>query len=71
MNAPFDNLISAAILVDISIAAFAFWFWLWSEAPRVGIRHRWPFVLATLLVGLCFAFPLFLYKRERALESPA
>jgi hypothetical protein len=56
--------------IDLSVASFAFWAWLASEGPRVGLR-RWPFVVANLLVGLCFALPLFLYLRSGRLERAA
>jgi hypothetical protein len=56
--------------VDLSISSLAFWAWLAGEGPRVGVR-RWPFVVANLLVGLCFALPLFLYVRSGRLERSA
>lgn len=71
LGAPFESLVSTAVFADLSIAALAFWFWLSSEAPRVGINRWWPFIPATVFIGLCFAFPLFMYRRERALEAGA
>jgi uncharacterized protein DUF2834 len=56
---------ACALLADLTIASVTFWVWLGSAAPKAGIRHWWLFIVANLLVGLCFALPLFLYVRER------
>jgi hypothetical protein len=60
----FSSTIAALAFADLMTCAVVFLAWLPREAARVGIRRWWPFVLATL-GGLCFAFPLFLYFRER------
>ncbi|CAN5589820.1 hypothetical protein BH20ACT15_BH20ACT15_07110 [soil metagenome] len=66
-----ENTVALAVLCDITIAALVFWSWAVEEGPRLGIRRWWLVFPATLLVGLCFAFPLFLYWRERALHGTA
>ena len=63
------NTVALAILCDITIAALVFWSWAMEEGPRLGIRRWWLIFPATLLIGLCFAFPLFMYWRERALPA--
>jgi hypothetical protein len=40
------------------------------EAQRHRMRSWWAYVLATLLIGPSFAFPIFLYFRESAAASP-
>jgi hypothetical protein len=60
----FGSPASAAVMADVSIASIAFWVWLFREAPRIGVS-AWPYVAGNLLVGLCFALPLFLYVREK------
>jgi hypothetical protein len=60
----FSSTIAALALADLMTCAVVFLVWLPREAARVGILRWWPFALATL-GGLCFAFPLFLYFRER------
>ena len=60
----FSSTIAALALADLMACAVVFLVWLPREAARVGIRRWWPFAVATL-GGLCFAFPLFLYFRER------
>ena len=60
----FSSTIAALTFADLMMCAVVFLAWLPREAARMGIRRWWPFALATL-GGLCFAFPLFLYFRER------
>jgi hypothetical protein len=60
----FSSTIAALTFADLMTCAVVFFAWLPREAARVGIRRWWPFALAGL-GGLCSAFPLFLYFRER------
>jgi hypothetical protein len=60
----FSSTIAALALADLMACAVVFLVWLPREAARVGIQRWWPFALAAF-GGLCFAFPLFLYFRER------
>jgi hypothetical protein len=60
----FSSTIAALAFADLMTCAVVFFAWLPKEAARAGIRRWWPFALAGL-GGLCFAFPLFLYARER------
>lgn len=59
----FASEFSTLLILDLGISAAAFWIWLFREAPRLDL-NPWPFVAATLFIGLCFALPLFLYLRE-------
>lgn len=54
---------------DLTISVIAFWVYAFVEANRLQMKNPWAYVLATLLVGLSFALPLFLYFRERRLET--
>jgi drug/metabolite transporter (DMT)-like permease len=66
----FSSTIAALTFADLMMCAVVFFAWLPREAARVGIHRWWPFALAGL-GGLCFAFPLFLYFRERRrIEGP-
>ena len=60
----FASTIAALTFADLIASAIVFLVWMPREAARVGLRW-WPFAVATL-GGLCFAFPLFLYFRERS-----
>jgi Protein of unknown function DUF2834 len=62
---------AAQLGADIGIAAIAFALWAAWEGRRTGLRPWWVPIPATLLVGLCFAIPLFLLLRERTLRAPS
>jgi hypothetical protein len=64
----FGTLPSAQLVVDLAICAVAFIGWSAVDGPQSGVRRWWVTIPATLLVGLCFAVPLYLLLRERALD---
>jgi hypothetical protein len=63
----FANRISAFFALDVIIATVVFWVFVAFEAPRLGLRHAWAPVAASLTIGLSSALPLFLFMRERRL----
>jgi hypothetical protein len=65
----FANDIATFFVMDLVIAAIVFWVFMIQEARRVDIGNSWIFVVFSLLISFSFAFPLFLYYRERKLES--
>jgi len=62
------SLPAAQLVLDLSIAFVAFTLWAAWEGRRLRMRSWWLPVPASLLVGLCFAVPLFLLLRERAIQ---
>jgi hypothetical protein len=71
-----ESLPAAQLAADVSIAFLAFALWAaWEgrriawEGGRIGTHTWWLPIPASLLVGLCFAVPLFLLLRERALAG--
>jgi hypothetical protein len=67
----FANRISAFFAVDVILSAIVLVVFASTDGRRLGIKHWWLPVLATLLVGVSFGLPLFLYMREAHLERPA
>jgi Terpene cyclase DEP1 len=65
----FGTLPSGQLVVDLVICAVVFIGWSAWDGPRTGVRRWWATVPATLLVGLCFAIPLYLLLRERVLDA--
>ena len=63
----FDTLPSSQLVVDLVIVFLAFAAWAAWDGPRSGVDRWWVVVPASLLVGVCFAVPLYLFMRERAL----
>ena len=64
-----ESLPAAQLAADLSIAFLAFALWSAWEGRRLGMRTWWVPIPASLLVGLCFALPLFLLLRERAVRE--
>ena len=62
----FANRISAFFGLDVIVSALVVLVLVGTEGPRVGVRHLWVYVLATLSVGVSFGLPLFLFAREGA-----
>jgi hypothetical protein len=54
--------------VDLVIAFLALVAWASWDGPRSGVDRWWVVIPASLLVGVCFALPLYLYMREKALD---
>jgi hypothetical protein len=61
--------ILSGVAMDLLVSVIVFWFFMFTEARKLQMKNPWVYLLATLLVGLSFALPLFLYFRERRLET--
>ena len=55
---------------DVIVSAIVLWVFVATEGRRLGVRHLWAPVAATLAVGVSLGLPLFLYLREARLERP-
>jgi hypothetical protein len=64
----FANHILLAFATDLTISIVVFWVYLYRESHRYQIRNWWLFVLASIVIGLSFALPLFLYVREPRMD---
>ena len=69
--ASYANDASASISNDILVVVFTFLVWSFSEAKRLAMKNWWLYVVLTFSVAIAFAFPLFMYMRERAIEAQA
>jgi hypothetical protein len=65
------SLPATQLALDLIITLVAFALWAAWEGKRLEMRSWWVPVPASILVGLCFALPLFLFLRERAVSRPA
>ena len=65
----FANNISTFFAVDLIISTLIFWIYMIAETNTLQMKNWWLYILASLIVGLSFALPLFLYFRERQLEG--
>ncbi len=67
----FANNISSLFAIDLIISAIVFWVFLYRESQTCQMRNWWIYIVATLIVGTSFAWPLFLYFREGRIEALA
>ena len=65
----FANRIGGFFGMDVLVSAVALIFFVRREGKRLGVRHLWLPIAGTLTVGISLGLPLFLYLRERAIES--
>jgi hypothetical protein len=64
----FANSVSTAVAMALIFSALVFFVFAFREGKRVGMQHIWAIIPATLLVGLSFGLPLFLYRRAKLRE---
>lgn len=65
----FANRISASFALDLLVSAIAFFAFVAIEGRRAAVTHLWAPIAGTVVIGLSFGFPLFLYMRERRMEA--
>lgn len=65
----FATPISSFFGLDVIVATVVLWTLVLVEGRRIGMKWMWAPVLASLTVGVSLGLPLFLYLRERRLES--
>ena len=65
----FANDISTFFAVDLILSTIVFWVFMTGEATKLQMKNWWLYIVASLVVGLSFALPIFLYFRERRLQT--
>jgi uncharacterized protein DUF2834 len=65
----FETRRSAQLAADVIIAFVPFALWAAWEGRRIGMSTWWLPIPASAVVAFCFAVPLFLLLRERALRE--
>ena len=65
----FANRIGGFFGMDVLVSAVVLISFVLREGKRLGVRHLWLPILATLTVGVSLGLPLYLYLREVALEA--
>ena len=67
----FASEVSSFFGLDVIVSAVVLVVFIVTEGRRLAFRRVWPFIAATLLVGVSFGLPLFLLARERLVPKPA
>jgi Terpene cyclase DEP1 len=61
----FQTDVSAIFAMDVMVSAVALWVFVLIEGRRRRMKFLWVYIVGTMLVGVSFALPLFLFFRER------
>jgi uncharacterized protein DUF2834 len=64
----FANRISTFFTMDVIISAIVLIWFIQSEGKRWQVRFLWFPTIGTLVVGVSFGFPLFLFLRQVTLD---
>jgi hypothetical protein len=65
----FANRISAFFAMDVIVSAIVLIWFVQNEGNRLRVRFLWFPTVGTLVVGVSFGFPLFLFLRQRTLDG--
>jgi len=64
----FVNRISAFFAMDVIVSAIMLIWFIQSEGKRLRVRLLWLPTIGTLVVGVSFGLPLFLFLRQATLD---
>jgi hypothetical protein len=64
----FANRIGGFFGMDVFVSTAVLWSFAAREGRRLGVRHLWAPIVASLAVGVSLGFPLFLYLRQERIE---
>src|SRR5262245_8456719 len=64
----FANRISAFFAMDVIVSAIVLIWFIQTEGKRLHVRLLWLPTIGTLIVGVSFGFPLFLFLRQVMLD---
>src|SRR4051794_32835829 len=62
------NPASRSITADIFVLALPVLYWMMAESRRLAMRGTWLYVIASLLVAISVALPVFVMHRARVLQ---
>ncbi len=65
----FSNRISGFFGLDVIVSGCVLVPFIFAEGRRLGMNKLWAPVAGTMLVGVSFGFPLFLFMREPYLQQ--
>lgn len=65
----FANRISSIFMIDLLFALMVFLIWTHREARKHSVNNLYLVWLLTMLFGLAGGFPLFLYFRQKTIDS--
>ncbi len=67
----FSTRIGGFFGMDVIVSAVVLLVFIFAEGKRLKLPNLWLPIMATLSVGVSFGLPLFLYMRQKQIESKA
>lgn len=64
-----DFPVMSSFTADLFICATACILFIIAEGRRIRMKNLWVYVVLSLLVAIAFAFPLFLFMREKRFKK--
>lgn len=71
LRAGYANDASRSLTNDLVVALAAFLVWSYAEARRLSMRRWWVYPALSFGVAFAFAYPLFLFVRDRRMQALA
>lgn len=68
IQAPAVSYATQSLAFDLFIATIAGSTWMVAEGRRLKMKHSWIYIALSFVIAFAFAFPLFLFNRQRVLE---
>jgi hypothetical protein len=69
LQAGLTTTLTKSITFDFLIGSTAITMWMIVEGVRLKMKRLWVYILFTFMIAWAFACPLFLFARERHLET--
>jgi hypothetical protein len=69
VRAGYANSASTSLSNDLLVGCTAFMVWSFAEVRRLGMRRWWVYPVLTFGIAFAFAYPLFLFLRDRRLQE--
>ena len=60
----FGTPVATALTLDLTVTMLAFWCFVLTDGHRQGMRRLWIYLVASVLVNVAVALPMYLYRRE-------
>jgi hypothetical protein len=61
----FSNPIGGFFGLDVIVSSVVLWVLILTEGRRLGVKHLWSPIAASLVVGVSLGLPLYLYLRDK------
>ncbi len=64
-----SNFAGKSFGADLTVVVLTYFVWMIPDARKLKVKGWWILIPLTFLIAIAFTFPLYLFLRERTLES--